>query len=39
MKLGRAGAAAWADGQVCRAKALDVDAVDTTGAAMLSMPG
>jgi sugar/nucleoside kinase (ribokinase family) len=32
MKLGRAGAAAWADGQVCRAKALDVDAVDTTGA-------
>lgn len=32
MKLGRAGAAAWVSGQICRAQALDVDAVDTTGA-------
>lgn len=32
MKLGRAGAAAWESGQICRAQALDVDAVDTTGA-------
>jgi sugar/nucleoside kinase (ribokinase family) len=32
LKLGAAGAAAWADGQIQRARALTIEAVDTTGA-------